>query len=89
MFPEKMSTVDVLIAIPLIPLLPVVVTWWLPWERWLPGKIPKRVLGPYFLYAFFAAWHFSMPWWVLLTVALWGVILTVMAMVQEFEKKGS
>jgi RsiW-degrading membrane proteinase PrsW (M82 family) len=39
------------------------------------------------LYAFLAAWHFSMPWWVLLTVALWGTILTVMAVGQEFEKK--
>lgn len=82
-----MSAVDVLIAIPLIPLLPVVATWWLPWERWLPSKIPKRILGPYFLYACFAAWHFAMPWWVVLAVALWGTILTVMAMVQELERK--
>jgi len=82
----KMSTVDVLIAIPLIPLLRVVVTWWLPWERWLPSKIPKSILGPYLLYACVAAWYFAMPWWVISAVALWGVILTGMAITQAFEK---
>jgi len=28
-----MTTLDVLIAIPLIPLILVFITWWLPWER--------------------------------------------------------
>ncbi len=82
-----MSTVDVLIAIPLIPLLPVVATWWLPWENWLPSKIPKTILGPYLLYAGFAAWHFAMPWFVIWVVALWGVLLTGMAIIKEFERK--
>jgi len=61
-----MSTVDVLIAVPLIPLFPVLATWWLPWERWLWSKVPKWILGPCLLYASFAAWHFDMPWWVCL-----------------------
>jgi hypothetical protein len=57
-----------------------------PWEAWLPSKMPKSILGPYFLYACLAAWHFAMPWWVVLTVALWGTILTGMAILQEIEK---
>jgi hypothetical protein len=52
------SVVDVLIAIPVLPLLPVVATWFLPWEDWIPKKVPKVVLGPYLLYAAFASWHF-------------------------------
>jgi len=83
----KMSAVDVLVAIPLIPLLPVVVTWWLPWDKWLPGKIPKGILGPYFLYACFGAWYFAMSWWVVAVIGLWGATLTVVAMVQENERK--
>ena len=34
------------IVIPLIPRAPVVITWWLPWESWIPKKIPQYVLGP-------------------------------------------
>ena len=47
-----MSTVDVLIAFPLIPLFPTLATWWLPWERWLWSKVPKWILGPYLLCIF-------------------------------------
>ena len=83
-----MRVVDVLIAIPLIPITPVVVTWWLPWERWLPGRIPKHILGPYFLYLCFAAWHFAMPWWVIIAITIWGTILTLMAMLRELDKEG-
>jgi hypothetical protein len=43
---SKVPTVDVLIVIPLIPRAPVVITWWLPWESWIPKKIPQYVLGP-------------------------------------------
>jgi hypothetical protein len=50
-----MSTLDVLILIPLIPAAPLVITWWLPWERWLSEEVPKYLLGPYLLYAAFAA----------------------------------
>jgi hypothetical protein len=81
-----MSIADVLIGIPLIPLLPVMATWWLPWGAW-SSKIPKSILGPYLLYACLAAWHFAMPWWFILVVALWGVILTGIAITQGFENK--
>jgi len=78
-----MSTLDIVIAIPVAPLLPVLVTWYLPWERWLPSRIPKIVLGPYLVYASFAAWHFRMPWWLVLVVAAWGLIVTLMAVTEK------
>lgn len=79
-----MTTLDVLIAIPLVPLAPVFITWWLPWERWIPwGKLPKLALGPYALYAGFAAWHFHASAWLVLLVVVVGVILTVMGAVEK------
>jgi len=79
-----MTTLDVLIAIPLIPLVPVFITWWLPWERWIPwSKLPKLVLGPYALYAGLAAWHFHARAWLVLLVVVVGVILTVMGAVEK------
>ena len=69
-----MSTVDVLILLPLIPLAPVVVTWWLPWETWIPKKVPKYVLGPYLLYAAFAAWHFKLEAFVVILLAILGAV---------------
>lgn len=79
-----MTTLDVLIAIPVIPLAPMVITWWLPWEQWIPwGKLPKIVLGPYVLYAGFAAWHFHFSDWFVLMVIIAGVILTIMGAVEK------
>jgi hypothetical protein len=79
-----MTTVDVLIAIPVIPLVPIFITWWLPWERWIPwGKLPKLALGPYILYAAFAAWYFHASGWFVLIVIVGGVVLTVMGAVEE------
>jgi len=79
-----MTTIDVLIAIPVIPLIPVFITWWLPWERWIPwGKLPKLVLGPYVLYAAFAAWHFHFNGWYVLIATFAGVILTIMGAVEK------
>ncbi|HYM78930.1 MAG TPA: hypothetical protein VE377_23355 [Candidatus Dormibacteraeota bacterium] len=79
-----MTTLDVLIAIPVIPLAPMVITWWLPWERWIPwGKLPKLVLGPYVVYAGFAAWHFHSSNWFVLIMIVAGAILTIMGAVEE------
>jgi len=62
----------------------MVITWWLPWERWIPwGKLPKIVLGPYVLYAGFAAWHFHASDWFVLIAIVAGVILTIMGAVAE------
>ena len=73
------KTVDVLIFIPLIPAIPVIATWFLPWERWIPKKIPKTIIGPYLLYCAFAIWHFKQSSWFVLLVSLWGIAISVMA----------
>lgn len=71
--------VDVLIFIPVIPAIPVIATWFLPWERWIPRRIPKSVTGPYLLYCSFAAWHFKGPRWLVAGVAFWGLFVSAMA----------
>ena len=79
-----MTTLDVLIAIPVIPLVPLFITWWLPWVRWIPwGKLPKLVLGPYVLYAGFAAWHFHFDDWFVLLVVVAGAVLTIIGAVEN------
>jgi hypothetical protein len=78
-----MSNVGVLLLIPLIPALPVVVTWWLPWEVWLPKRVPELFLGLYLLYVAFAAWHFKLPWWWVLVLAGCGTV----ALIASFQEK--
>jgi len=79
-----MTTLDVLIAIPLIPLVPIFITWWLPWERWIPwGKLPKLVLGPYILYAGFATWHFRASTWFVLLVIVGGAGVTIWGAIEK------
>lgn len=73
------NTVDVLIFIPLIPAIPVIATCFLPWERWIPRKIPKKIIGPYLLYCAFAIWHFKQPWWIVLMAGLGGIAVSAMA----------
>jgi hypothetical protein len=68
------STIDVLILLPLIPLAPVLVTWWLPWETWISKKVPKHVLGPYLLYPAFAGWHFKLEPFVVILLVIFGVV---------------
>jgi uncharacterized membrane protein len=80
-----MSNVDVLILIPLIPALPVIVTWWLPWEFWLPKRIPKSLLGIYLLYGAFVAWHFKMPWWCVLVAAGYGAVALIAGLQEKTE----
>lgn len=75
-----MSTVDVLLLVPLIPAMPVIFIRWLPLERWIPwGKLPKSLLGPYILYGAFAAWHFRLPWWAVDALALAGIAVSGVA----------
>jgi hypothetical protein len=73
------KTIDVLIFIPVIPAIPVIATWFLPWERWIPRKIPKSIIGPYLLYCSFAAWHFHEPRWVIAGVAVFGFAVSTIA----------
>jgi len=75
-----MSAVDVLIFIPLIPAISIVATWCFPWERLIPRKLPKKVIGLYLLYCTFAVWHFGAAWWAVVAVALLGIGVSVMAL---------
>jgi len=84
-----MSSVDFLILISLIPVAPVFVTWWLPWERWLPRALPKAFLGSYVLYAAFAAWHFRLLWWVVLLLALYGAIVLALGLREKLNTDDS
>jgi hypothetical protein len=73
------NTVDVFVFLPLIPAIPVIATWFLPWERWIPRKIPNKIIGPYLLYCAFAVWHFKQPRWIAVFISLWGIVVCVMA----------
>lgn len=66
-FSGEMSVLDWLIVAPLIPLAPILVTWWAPWERWIPwAKLSKLPLGLYFLYATYVTFHIYGCNWVVL-----------------------
>jgi hypothetical protein len=61
-----MSTIDILIPPPLIPLAPLLVAWYLPWENWLWVRLPKGLrlsVGPDAPYASFVLWRFKGAWW--------------------------
>ena len=73
------KTVDVLIFIPLIPGIPVIALWFLPWENWIPKIIPKTIIGPYLLYCAFAIRHFKQPWWIVSMVGLIGIAISAAA----------
>ena len=79
----KSSVADVLVAIPVLPLFPVIMTWWLPWETWIPKRIPKFVLGPYCLYAAFAAWYFNFGFWTVSFAVVLGLGLSIVAIVEK------
>lgn len=82
-----MTTKDVVVFIPLVPAMPVLATYGLPWERWLPKYIPKRILGPYLLYASFAAWHFAMPGWVVVVAVMFGLGVCAIAIVESVQDR--
>jgi hypothetical protein len=83
---KNSSILDVLIWISLAPLLPIVATWFLPWEDWLPKKIPKYLLGPYLLYVACMAWRFAFGWIVIIVAATYGVVVTFQAVVDNYAK---
>ena len=77
---------DVLVFIPLLPAIPVAITWFLPWERWVPKKVPNRVIGPYLLYCSFAESYFGVPWWSVALVGLWGLAVCGVAVAEASAK---
>jgi len=44
------KVVETIIIISLLPVFPVIVTWFLPWERWVPKWLPNKIIGPYLLF---------------------------------------
>jgi len=83
-----MTTLDVLIAVSLIPLVLLVIALWFdPVSRFPWHKIPELVLGPYVLYAAFAAWHFHASHSFVLVVTIVGVGLTIMGVVEKASGK--
>jgi hypothetical protein len=85
-----MSLADWLIVAPAIPAAPIAITWWLPWERWIPwSKLPKAFLGPYTLYLWFVFYHFddnfSHNWWKYIWLAITGIILSVKAVFEKYK----
>jgi hypothetical protein len=77
---DAMSGIDVLILLPIVPLLPIAITWWLPWEKWIRwGQLPKKLLGPYLLYVAFALWHFKFDWWAPLIPLAFGTGVCIAA----------
>jgi hypothetical protein len=82
-----MTTLDTLVFIPLIPALPVFATWFLPWEKRIPAKVPKIVIGPYLLYCAFGAWYFKWPWWGVTMILGFGVFVSAAAVIEWKEQK--
>jgi len=82
-----MSAIDWLIVAPAVPVAPIFVTWWLPWETWIPwAKLPKALLGPYALYLFFVGCHFDEHLghlWYYIWLAIAGVFLSVTAVIEK------
>jgi hypothetical protein len=63
---------DVVLLLPLIPVLAILISWWLPWERWLFERSPRKIMGPYFLYCALVLWHFHARWWFIALAAVVG-----------------
>ncbi|WP_416243329.1 hypothetical protein ACLSSQ_16990 [Azospira sp. APE16] len=83
-----MTTTDWLILAPILPLSPVLATWFLPWERWLPwSNVPKLVSGPYLFYGAFVAHWFKAPGWAVLVVFLCGFLVCVSGLKAYFEHR--
>jgi hypothetical protein len=80
---QHLTTLDVVILLPLVPLLALGITWWLPWERWLWKNLPKTISGPYLLYCAFALWHFHAHWWLVSLVAIVGAGVSALAVTRS------
>ena len=60
----NLSLWDIAILIPAAPGIIVLVTWWLPWEKWIwdaetGGEFPKYFLAGYLAYLSFVVRHFK------------------------------
>jgi hypothetical protein len=69
---QHLTGLDVVILLPLFPLLIIGIIMWMPWEPWVWKNVPKAATGTYLLYCAFAFWHFHVHWWLVLLVASIG-----------------
>ena len=83
----SMTVVDWLILVPVIPAIPIIITWWLPWEGWLWKKVPKKILAIYLCYMTFVAWHFELQWWAVLGLGIWALIVVLETFKEENVEK--
>lgn len=83
----RTKALDVVLFITVIPTLPVIATWFLPWEEWIPRYIPKGVIGFYLLYCTFPAWYFGMPWWFVTGLAVWGIVASAIGISERGEER--
>jgi len=74
-----MTVVDYLVLAPLIPFLPIIATWWLPWEQWFPMAKYSHIFGPAMLYGAFVAWYFEAEWWAVLVFVFFGLAVLAVA----------
>lgn len=73
------SLFDVVLLATLAPAMAIVISWWLPWERWLFQRLARMIAGPYCLYCAVVIWHFQARWWAIAMVAILGAILCGLA----------
>ena len=75
--------------LPILPLFPIFITWWLPWERWLLLKVSIKIQASLCCYLAFVAWHFKLHWGFILLSALVGLALSIKALKEIFYGKDS
>lgn len=82
-----MTVPDIIILIPVLPVLLVLVICWvtpgLVLEEWLCEKVPKIVSGPYILYLSFAAWHFHFSRWIVISLSVIGGALLAVSFLKK------
>jgi hypothetical protein len=79
------SLCDVLVLIPALPVIPIAITWWLPWDRWIDWReIPPVPLGIYLIYLAFAARHFHLSTWAWGLLAIAGAAVLVVVLWKKY-----
>jgi hypothetical protein len=78
---QHLTTLDVFILLPLIPLIALPIIFWFPWEEWFWAREDAKTIGgAYLLYCAIALWHFHARWWLILLVVIVGASLCVIAL---------
>ncbi len=77
--PFRTRTLDVLVFVSLVPVMPIIATWFLPWERSIPKFVSKKVIGPSNLAV--GAWYFGMSMsFDVVVILLWGIGVSAVAL---------